>query len=136
MDIRGVYRFSSLMKQKIKGKNYAVFCFAGKKILLFYIYDVIVKQFFYKRSTNHYSCPPLSPSPHANSFLIGCTAVINTHKSRKCDETFADVDFDAFGNELQNDDRVDDERYMKPTEDTTEFDTTPLKPTYSKYPTI
>jgi hypothetical protein len=31
MDIRGVYGFSSLMKQKIKAKNYAVFCFAGKK---------------------------------------------------------------------------------------------------------
>jgi hypothetical protein len=27
--VRGVYGFSSLMKQKIKGKNYAVFCFAG-----------------------------------------------------------------------------------------------------------
>ena len=51
------------------GKNYAVFCFAGKKNyyyifplrclllrrkkkLLFYIYDVIVKQIFYKRSTS------------------------------------------------------------------------------------
>jgi hypothetical protein len=27
---------------------------------------------------SHSTCPPLSPSPHANSFLIG-TAVINTH---------------------------------------------------------
>jgi hypothetical protein len=32
---KGVYRFSSLMKQKIKAKNYAAFCFAGKKKLLF-----------------------------------------------------------------------------------------------------
>jgi hypothetical protein len=47
--------FSSLMKQNKKAKNYAVFCFAGKKKLLFYIYAVIVKQFFLKRSTNHYS---------------------------------------------------------------------------------
>jgi hypothetical protein len=31
MDIRGVYGFSSLMKQNKKAKNYAVFCFAGKK---------------------------------------------------------------------------------------------------------
>jgi hypothetical protein len=31
MDIRGVYRFSSLVKQNKKAKNYAVFCFAGKK---------------------------------------------------------------------------------------------------------
>jgi hypothetical protein len=28
MDIRGVYGCISLMKQKIKAKNYAVFCFA------------------------------------------------------------------------------------------------------------
>jgi hypothetical protein len=27
--VRGVYRFSSLMKQNKKGKNCAVFCFAG-----------------------------------------------------------------------------------------------------------
>jgi hypothetical protein len=53
-DIRGVYRFSSLVKQNKKAKNYAVFCFAGKKKILFYIYAVIVKQIFYKRSTNHY----------------------------------------------------------------------------------
>jgi hypothetical protein len=31
MDIRGVYRFSSLLKQNKKAKKYAVFCFAGKK---------------------------------------------------------------------------------------------------------
>jgi hypothetical protein len=55
MDIRGVYRFSSLVKQNKKAKNYAVFCFAGKKKLLFYIYAVTVKQKIYKRSTNHYS---------------------------------------------------------------------------------
>jgi hypothetical protein len=36
----GVYRFSSLVKQKIKGENYAVFCFAGKRFF-FYIYDLI-----------------------------------------------------------------------------------------------
>jgi hypothetical protein len=34
---KGVYRFSSLVKQNKKGKNCAVFCFAGKKKLLFYI---------------------------------------------------------------------------------------------------
>ena len=33
--VRGVYGFSSLMKQKKKGKNYAVFCFAGKRIFFF-----------------------------------------------------------------------------------------------------
>jgi hypothetical protein len=32
MDIRGVYMFSSLVKQNKKAKNYAVFCFAGKRI--------------------------------------------------------------------------------------------------------
>jgi len=55
--VRGEYVVSSLMKQKKKAKNYAVFCFAGKKKLLFYIYAVIVKQKIYKRSTNHYFRP-------------------------------------------------------------------------------
>jgi hypothetical protein len=31
----GVYRFSSLVKQKIKGKNYAVFCFAGNRFFFY-----------------------------------------------------------------------------------------------------
>jgi hypothetical protein len=35
--LRGEYRVSSLVKQKIKGKNYAVFCFAGKKIIILYL---------------------------------------------------------------------------------------------------
>jgi hypothetical protein len=50
----GGWGFSSLMKQKGKGKNCAVFCLPGKRF--FFIYDVIVKQKNYKRSTNHYSC--------------------------------------------------------------------------------
>ncbi len=33
--VRGEYVFSSFMKQKKKGKNYAVFCFAGKRKLFF-----------------------------------------------------------------------------------------------------
>jgi hypothetical protein len=33
--VRGVYRFSSLMKQNKKAKNCAVFCFAGKRKLLY-----------------------------------------------------------------------------------------------------
>ena len=37
MRVRGEYRFSSLMKQKIKDKNCAVFCFAGKR-KIFFIY--------------------------------------------------------------------------------------------------
>jgi hypothetical protein len=55
MDIRGVYRFSSLVKQKIKGEKCVVFCFAGKRNYYFIYYAVIVKQKIYKRSTNHYS---------------------------------------------------------------------------------
>jgi hypothetical protein len=55
MDIRGVYMFSSLMKQNKKAKICFVMCFAGKKKLLFYIYAVIVKQKIYKRSSNYYS---------------------------------------------------------------------------------
>jgi hypothetical protein len=42
------------LKQNKKGKNCFVICFAGKKKLLFYIYAVIVKQNFYKRSSNYY----------------------------------------------------------------------------------
>jgi hypothetical protein len=36
--VREVYGFSSLVKQNKKGKNCAVFCFAGKRKLLFYIF--------------------------------------------------------------------------------------------------
>jgi hypothetical protein len=35
MDIRGVYRFSSLMEKKIKGENYAVFYFTGKRFFIY-----------------------------------------------------------------------------------------------------
>jgi hypothetical protein len=52
--VRGVYGFSSLMKQKKKAKNYAVFCFAGFFFLKFFCYEVIVKQKIYKRSAIHY----------------------------------------------------------------------------------
>jgi len=38
--VRGEYRFSSLMKQKIKGINCAVFCFAGKRKIYFFVYEV------------------------------------------------------------------------------------------------
>jgi hypothetical protein len=51
---KGVYMFSSLMKQNKKAKICFVICFAGKKKLLFYIYAVIVKQKIYKRSSNYY----------------------------------------------------------------------------------
>jgi hypothetical protein len=54
MDMRGVYRFSSLVKQNKKVKIRFVIHIAGEKKLLFYIYAVIVKQKNYKRSTNHY----------------------------------------------------------------------------------
>jgi hypothetical protein len=33
--VRGEYGFSSLVKQNKKGKNFAVFCFAGKRKLLY-----------------------------------------------------------------------------------------------------
>jgi len=46
--------FNSLMKQKIKGKNCAVFCFAGKRILYIYIYDVITWEKLYKRFRLYY----------------------------------------------------------------------------------
>ena len=54
MDIRGDYRISSLVKQNKKAKICFVIHIAGEKIIIFYIYAVIVKQKIYKRSTNHY----------------------------------------------------------------------------------
>ena len=41
MDIRGEYRFSSLVKPKKKEKIYAVFYFTGNRFIYIYIYDVI-----------------------------------------------------------------------------------------------
>jgi hypothetical protein len=35
VDIRVVYRFSSLVKQNKKAKNRAVFCFAGKRFFFY-----------------------------------------------------------------------------------------------------
>jgi hypothetical protein len=55
--VRGEYRFSSLVKQNKKAKICFVIYIAGKRKLLFYIYDVIVKQKIYKRSSNYYSLP-------------------------------------------------------------------------------
>jgi hypothetical protein len=55
MSVRGVYRFSSLVKQNKKGKICLVIHIAGGRKLVFYgNYTVIVKQKIYKRSTNHY----------------------------------------------------------------------------------
>jgi hypothetical protein len=44
--VRGVYGFSSLMKQNKKAKICFVIHIAGEKKLLFYFYFVIVKQIF------------------------------------------------------------------------------------------
>ena len=46
MSVRGVYRFSSLVKQNKKAKICFVIHIAGEQKLLFYIYAVIVKQNF------------------------------------------------------------------------------------------
>jgi hypothetical protein len=48
------YVFSSLMKQKIKGKKYAVFYFTGKRIFFFNICDVITWGKRKKSPANHY----------------------------------------------------------------------------------
>ena len=65
MSVRGVYRFSSLVKQNKKAKICFVIYIAGKKKLLFYIYAVIVKQNFYKRATNYYSHVSVSEAARA-----------------------------------------------------------------------
>ena len=46
MDIRGGYRFSSLVKQNKKAKICFIIHIAGEKKILIYIYFVIVKQKF------------------------------------------------------------------------------------------
>jgi len=43
-----------------------------------------------------YTCPPLSPSPHANSFVIG-TAVINTHLTFSCNSKLHSPNFRVLG---------------------------------------
>ncbi len=53
--VSGVYGFSSLAKQNKKGKNCAVFCFAGKRIFFFNICDVITSPEKEQSSANHYS---------------------------------------------------------------------------------
>ena len=53
--VRGVYRFSSLVKQNKKGENCAVFSFAGFFFLKNLCYEVIVEQKIYKRPSNYYS---------------------------------------------------------------------------------
>ena len=52
--VRGVYRFSSLVKQNKKAKICFVIHIAGERKLFLYIYAVIVKP-KKKSSANHYS---------------------------------------------------------------------------------
>ena len=63
IDIRGVYGFSSLVKQNKKAKICFVIYIAGFFFKFFFCYEVIVKQNFYKRATIHYSLPPSSLHP-------------------------------------------------------------------------
>ena len=79
MDIRGGYRFSSLVKQNKKAKICAVICFAGKKKLLFHIYTVIVKKFFRKRFRLYYSHSRI----HMYKKVSACTST-QVYISVKC----------------------------------------------------
>ena len=54
--VRVEYGFSSLMKQNKKGKNCAVFCFAGFFFLNFLCYEVFAKQKKKKCADNYYWC--------------------------------------------------------------------------------
>jgi hypothetical protein len=53
---RGVYGFSSLVKQNKKAEICFVIYIAGFFFLKFFCYEVIVKQKIYKRSSNYYYC--------------------------------------------------------------------------------
>ena len=52
--VRGVYRFSSLVKQNKKAKICFVIYITGFFFKKNFCYEVIVKQKIYKRSSNHY----------------------------------------------------------------------------------
>jgi hypothetical protein len=52
--VRGVYRFSSLVKQNKKAKICFVIYIAGFFFLKFFCYEVIVKQKIYKRASTYY----------------------------------------------------------------------------------
>ena len=56
--VRGVYRFSSLVKQNKKAKICFVIYIAGFFFKFFFCYEVIVKQKIYKRPSNYYSPHP------------------------------------------------------------------------------
>jgi hypothetical protein len=65
-----VYGFSSLVKQNKKGKNCAVFCFAGFCFLNFFCYEVIVKQ-KKKNCAEHYY-----------SFMLSAEGVVPEGKTK------------------------------------------------------
>ena len=62
-EVRGVYGFSSLVKQNKKAKICFVIYIAGFFFKKNFCYEVIVKQIFYKRSSNYYSQTHTSPHP-------------------------------------------------------------------------
>jgi hypothetical protein len=61
--VRGGCGFSSLMKQQKKAKICFFIYIAGFFFLNFFCYEVIVKQIFKERPTNHYSPSLLSRYP-------------------------------------------------------------------------
>ena len=69
-----MYGFSSLVKQNKKGKNCAVFCFAGFFLLKNLCYEVIVKQFFYKRSSNHYCDSDADAHSDTDAYAAGAAS--------------------------------------------------------------
>ena len=73
MDIRGGHRFSSLMKQKIKGKNCAVFCFAGKrKIFFIYLWSDYLGKKKKKLQTILLVCVRACAFIHPFAFMLYC----------------------------------------------------------------
>ena len=57
--VRGVYRFSSLVKQNKKAKICFVIHIAGKRFLYIYIYDVINGNFFINGPVTILACAGL-----------------------------------------------------------------------------
>jgi len=76
MNIRGVYRFSSLVKQNKKAKNCAVFCCDGKRIFFLY-YDVITSPEKEKSSAIQYLCTHVRVCVRVRMCIGACGPVSN-----------------------------------------------------------
>jgi len=72
--VRGEYRFSSVVKQKIKAKICFVIYIAGFFFKKNLCYEVIVKQKIYKRSNNHYCDSDADAHSDTDAYAAGAAS--------------------------------------------------------------